>query len=293
MPKFRISVAFFTLGALIATVPALADTFTLNPGSVGLNGTNVTADTLVLSDDAQISFTPTSATTASFMDAGYLPVIGFQLNGQAVAPSGYLAPDGSGWGAYIHYVGTGTETISPQGFPESAIYQTLTYDLVGYNGLATFNFAADGSATVSGAISSVTTLESGSLISGSLAFLSAQLGPTISGQVQASSTVFNPQFFGNTPSGLNVNFVHPAGEYFFTSPVTLQIAGGRSSSATIVAGGGGSGNPPDTGGVPVPEPASAILLGTGLAGIAGLLKSRRAFARRLALKEAGRVTVSG
>ena len=292
MPKFRTSVAFSALAALIATAPALADTFTLNPGSVGLDGTSVTADTLVLSDYAQISFTPTGPTTATFLDAGYLPVIGFELNGQAVAPSGYLASDGSGWGAYIRYVGTGTQTLSAQGVPVSATYQTLTYDLVGYNGLATFGAAADGSATVSGAISNVTTLESGSLISGSLAFLPGQLGPTISGQAQESSTGANPQFFENNPGGLDVTFIHPVGEYFFTSALTLQIAGGTSSSATIVADGSGSGDPPDSGGVPVPEPASALLLGVGLAGVAGLVKIRRAFGPALALEDAGSVTVS-
>lgn len=283
MPKFRTSVAFYALAASITTVPALADTFTLNPASVGLNGTSVTADTLVLSDYAQISFTPTGPTTATFMDAGYLPVIGFLLNGQVVAPSGYLAPGGSGWGAYIRYVGTGSQILSPQGIPVSATYQTLTYDIVGYNGLATFGFAADGSATAGGAISGVTTLDSGSLTSGSLAFLPAQPGPTINGQVQASSAGGNTQFFGSNPGGLYVNFVHPAGEYFFTSPLTLQIAGGTSSSATIVAGGSGSGDPPDPGDVPVPEPASALLLGIGLAGVAGLRRSRRASASLQAL----------
>ncbi len=290
MPQFRTSVACSVLAALLATTPALADTFTLNPGSVGLDGASVTADTLVLSDDALISFTPTGPTTATFTDTGYLPVIGFQLNGQAVAPSGYLAPDGSGWGAYIRYAGTGTESFSPQGVPLSATYQTLTYDLVGYNGVATFGSAADGSATVGGAISNVTTLESGSLISGSLAFLPAQPGPTISGQVQVSSTGTDPQFFGTNPSGLDVNFIHPVGEYFFTSATTLQIAGGTSSSATVVADGSGSGDPPDP--AAVPEPASVLLLGIGLAEVAALLKSRRAFAPPVALDEAGSATVS-
>ncbi|MGI4952687.1 MAG: hypothetical protein ACRYGM_12880, partial [Janthinobacterium lividum] len=147
MPNLRTAVAYFVFTASIATVPARADTFTLNPGPVGLNGTSVTADTLVLSDYAQISFAPTGPATAMFVDAGYLPVIGFRLNGQAVASSGYLAADGSGWGLYIRYAGTGSQTLSPQGVPVSATYQTLTYDLVGYNGLAAFDFAADGSAT--------------------------------------------------------------------------------------------------------------------------------------------------
>lgn len=288
MSKFRTSAAFFALAALVATAPALADTFTLNPGSVGLDGTSVTTDTLVLSDYAQISFTPTGPTTATFMDVGYLPVIGFQLNGQAVAPAGYLAQDGSGWGAYIRYVGTGTQTLSPAGLP-AATYQTLTYDFVGYNGLATFGAAADGSAMVGGAISNVTTLDSGSLISGSLAFLPAQSGPTINGQVQEASAEANPQFFENYPGGLDVNFIHPAGEYFFTSAVTLQIAGGMSSTATIVTAativttGSGSGDLPASVGVPVPEPASAALLGIGLAGVAGLRKNRRASAPPVAL----------
>jgi hypothetical protein len=277
MPQFRIFAATFAFAALIAVAPALADTFTLNPNAVKLEGTKVTADTLVLSDYAQIRFTPTGPTTATFMDAGYLPVLGFQLNGQVVKPSGYLAADGSGWGAYIRYVGTGTQTLSPQGLP-SAIYQTLTYDFIGYNGVATFGFAADGSATVGGPITGVTTLDTGSLISGSLAFLPGQLGPTINGQAQASLTEVKPQFIESNPGGLDVNFVHPAGEYVFTSPLTLKIAGGTSSSATIVSSGSGSGDATVPGSVALPEPASAALLGLGLAGVAVLRRRCRAAA---------------
>ena len=137
MPQFRISAAIFAFAALIAATPALADTFTLNPKAVGLNGIEVTADTLVLGDYAQISFIPIDKTTATFVDAGYLPVLGFRLNGQAVTSFGYLAVDGSGWGAYIRYFGTGTQTLSTQGLP-SATYQTLAYEFIGYNGVAKF-----------------------------------------------------------------------------------------------------------------------------------------------------------
>ena len=270
------STALSAMAALLITAPALADTFTWNPNAVKLDGTKFTADTLVLSDYAQIKFAPTSPTTATFVDTGYLPVIGFRLNGQAVTPSGYLASDGSGWGAYIRYTGTGIQVLSPQGAPVSATFQTLTYDIVGYNGLATFGFAPDGSATAGGTVSNVTTLDTGSLLGGSLAFLPGQLGPTINGQVQASINEVKPQFIESTPGGLDVNFVHPAGEYFFTSPITLQIAGGTSSSATIISSGSGSANATASADVALPEPTSAILLGMGLAAMAGLLPMRRA-----------------
>ena len=259
---------------LCAAAPALADPFTLNPGAVGLNGAKVTADTLVLSDYAQIRFTPTSPTTAAFVDIGYLPVIGFRLNGQAVTPPGFLAADGSGWGAYIRYAGTGSQTLSPQGVPLSATFQTLAYGFVGYNGLATFGFAPDGSATTGGAVSGVSLLDFGLLNSGSLAFLPGQSGPTINGLIAASLFELRPQFIGGSPSALDVNFVHPAGEYAFTSPVTLQIAGGNSSIATISSNGFGFASASAE--VALPEPASAALLGFGLAGIAGLAAWRRA-----------------
>ena len=71
-----------------------------------------------------------------------------------------------------------------------------------------------------------------------------------------------------------MNFVHPAGEYAFTSPVTLQIAGGNSSSATISSNGFGFASASAE--VALPEPASAALLGFGLAGIAGLTARRHA-----------------
>ncbi len=129
---------------------------------------------------------------------------------------------------------------------------------------------------VGGPIKDVTTLDTGSLISGSLAFLPGQLGLTINGQVQASLTEVEPQFIESNPAGLDVNFVHPVGEYVFTSPLTLQITGGTSSSATIVSSGGGSGGPTVPGSVAVPEPASAALLGLGMAAAAVLRGRRRA-----------------
>ena len=84
---------------------AAADPFTWRPGAVALNGANVTADTLVLSDFAQITF---SNGGTSFVDRGILPIVGFRLNGQAIAPYGYGQQNGRG--AFVRYTGTGTQS---------------------------------------------------------------------------------------------------------------------------------------------------------------------------------------
>jgi hypothetical protein len=132
-----------------------ASAFTWNPHPVGLAGDKFTADTMLLGDYAQIVFKPTSEPgVATFTDVGIMPILGFTLNGQPVAPPGYLDPHG--WGAYISYSATGVQTFSPEGFPQAATFDTLTYEIVGYNIVgdndsASFGFdPASGEATVGG-----------------------------------------------------------------------------------------------------------------------------------------------
>ena len=271
MTKFDKSLYASALLFLGAAGPAAAGPFTFTPGAAGLNGGTFAADTLVVNDNAQITFGNNGTT---FADIGYLAVTGFQLNGQNVAAPNFQSADGTGWGAYISYSGTGTQVLSPGGLPTAATFQQLTYSLIAYNGLATFGFAADGSATTGGAVRDVRIVDAGSLISGGISFTfpPGQTAPSIVGQLTTSLTEVGGGLIQGQPTGLDVNFVHPPNEYAFTSPTTLQISGGSNASAVLT----------------VPEPASAALLAAGLAA-ARLLGNRRSARPSRASKASGAV----
>ena len=141
---------------LTASSARAADAFTWNPRAVRLDGERFTADTLVLGDYARITFGFDGRDT-TFLDRGFMPILGFTLQGELVQPAGF----GAGWGAYIDYEARGTQTFS-DGVPVSATFTQLSYSIVGYNGAATFALdGASGAPTVGGVRSGVVTLGSG------------------------------------------------------------------------------------------------------------------------------------
>jgi hypothetical protein len=165
------------LAALASTGAAQAgEIFSWNPHAVKLNGTKFSADTMLLGDYSQVVMDLQKGT---FTDSGYLPIQGFQLGGRDVTVAGFNQPNG--WGAYVHFDSSGKVTPTPDGL--SAEYDVLKYQIVGYNGVATFGTDPKTGAFVRGQLSQVTTLEQGSLISGSLT-LSSLTGEII-GDVSA------------------------------------------------------------------------------------------------------------
>jgi hypothetical protein len=102
-PATRLRLPAFATLATLATVTAQAGTtptnaFDWNLRPLQLDGGSFVANTMVLSDFGQIVSNPE---TGAFTEAGYLPILGFALNGQPIDPRGFDAASGNGWGAYV------------------------------------------------------------------------------------------------------------------------------------------------------------------------------------------------
>ena len=242
-----------TLLAITADHAGASEIFTWTPQAVGLNGASFTADAVSFADYDQIV---QSADNTTFTEAGYLPVTGFSLAGQAVTPAGFNAPDGTGWGAYLRIAGSGPLVVSAIGVPEP-VYEQLNHQLVGFNGLASYGFAADGTVAVGGTTRDLVTLATGSLISAGFAFVpSSPDGLTIDGGISLTVDGLSPPFATGQLDILDLRIVHPPSDYSFIPPSTIRVAATTGTEGTFAAA------------TAVPEPASAVLLGAGLLGVA-------------------------
>jgi hypothetical protein len=98
-------------------------TFTFTPSAVGLNGSAVTADNVLLSNFSNLTYT--SLTT--FEQSGFLSITGLQLGGSNVAAGGL----NSTYSLFFQFVGTGhlttgTALTDKQSAVTAGVFDTLT-----------------------------------------------------------------------------------------------------------------------------------------------------------------------
>ena len=185
-------------------------------------------------------------------------------------------------GAFVRYTASGTLTYS-QGFPNTATYQQLNYQIVGYNGAASFTFDPQTrDAILGGPITQLTTLEAGSLIAGQLQFSPTDL--SISGSVSTTITEVLPQFVVGPLAGFDFTVSHPPTSYRFLpssdpssiasevqvdaqSGTTGSLRSGQGSTVGVGTVSAAALTAPESPGS-VPEPASMKVFGFAAAALA-------------------------
>ena len=247
-----------TVLAACATSALAAPAFTFNPAGVGLVGTSVTGDNILVSDFSTV--TATGLTT--FAEQGFLSISGFQLGGANLVAGGL----NSTYSLYISFSGTGHDTLGNNlsdltTTVTAGVFDTLNFSLIGATGNSTFGFSGTTPTVTSVAPQ---TLATGSLINGTEVTTPAN-----------GNTAFVPS------ANATLTFTQSAGKQLFFSPqpfYTKAFAAFTNAVSTVqpFAGGfminNGGGNLNFA--TPIPEPESYALMLAGL-GLIGFVANRR------------------
>jgi len=255
----RRTLVAFALAAAYSSSWALP-VFTLNPSAAGMNGTQFTADNILISDFSSVTFSDAT----HFTDTGMLQVTSFQLGGSTFTPAGLNAS--GGYSLWFAFTGTGHLTSGTASTlatsPSNGEFDSLSYTFNGAAGQSTFSIGPGNVPTRSGPASIL--VAQGSLIAGGVGSTNAGGGnfvPTAAATVSFATAASAGVFFVSPVPFYNVALTA------FTN--TLSEVAFNGTGFTITQG-GGSVNFAS----PVPEPDTYALMLGGL-GVLGFLARRR------------------
>jgi len=281
----RLILGFGLAISVYCSASASPITFTWDPSAVGLTpstaNSQIVANNFNVSDfvDARIS------STGVFNERAVLPVINFLDGGSPVTPDGFL----SNYNFYLTFNGTGTQGPIPaqgSGLAATGAFKTGSYTFwASPNSNTSVTIHPGGSPTI-GNNSGAFALFGGQLINGTVTLTAPSGGGfspkadinlgvgacTASGQVLASGVTCTGNesafFVDPLPADLSLLF----GDFSANTQV-VTLAPGTGGFTNLDINGGGGNLTFAT--LPVPEPASMLLLSSGLVGLTLLLRRRR------------------